>query len=97
MRNFGQAVAKAIRDDVLMMFALLTWRWAYGIYKSIGRVRTQSDADDFLTPLNTDRYPVFLWSAFFCWRSLPSGAAKSLILGATLGEDELIVNLPTFV
>ena len=59
MRNILLAVMKLMLGVLWIFMALLTWLWAYGIYKSIGRVRTQSDAGEFMTPNQADVYPFF--------------------------------------
>ena len=45
---------------VWLLLALITTMWGYGIYKSIGRVQTESDAGEFLSPNYADGYRIFL-------------------------------------
>lgn len=50
MRNFLIIVGKIMLGSVWIFLALLTNLLGYGIYKSIGRVQTQTDAGEFLSP-----------------------------------------------
>ena len=59
MRNILLAVIKSMVGGLWILMAFLMWLWAYGIYKSVGRVRTQSDAGEFMTPNDADVYPLF--------------------------------------
>ncbi|RZK92554.1 MAG: hypothetical protein EOO62_32970 [Hymenobacter sp.] len=54
-----RALCKLALAGIWLLLALLTTLWGYGIYKSIGRVQTESDAGEFLTPNDADMYPVF--------------------------------------
>jgi hypothetical protein len=56
-----RAFLKLFLGTVWLMIAMLTWLWSYGIVKSIGRLRTQTNAGEFLTPNNADVYPLFLF------------------------------------
>ncbi|MBH8558413.1 hypothetical protein [Hymenobacter negativus] len=59
MSNFLQAVVKLMLGGMWVLLALMTWMWGYAIFKSIGRLRTDTDAGEFLTPNDADVYPLF--------------------------------------
>ncbi len=54
-----RALFKLVLSGVWLLLAFLMWMWGYGICKSIGRVHTQSNAGEFLTPNDADVYPIF--------------------------------------
>ncbi|MDB5268383.1 MAG: hypothetical protein JWP58_1423 [Hymenobacter sp.] len=59
MGNSLQAVVKLMLGGMWILLALLTWMWGYAIFKSIGRLRTDTDAGEFLTSNDADVYLLF--------------------------------------
>ncbi|UOQ52734.1 hypothetical protein [Hymenobacter cellulosivorans] len=78
MWNLLLLLLKLLLGSVALLLALLTALWGYGIYNSIGRVRTQSAAGEFMTPNDADVYPIFfvfcavlLWAVISLFRDIP--------------------------